>query len=129
MLLESRSSLDLLHSNPNLIDIFCFLPSKMLVKTDRSSMNVGVEARSPFLDLRLCSHSTLLPNQRKKYLKEFLLDIYPTYPIDLPKSGFEFDFSFLNNLPVFNFLTQSFALEVFDHLDISLCITYIIEGI
>ena len=119
MFLESRSSLDLLHSNPNLIDIFSFLPSKMLVKSDRSSMNVGVEARSPYLDLRLCPYSSIFPNQRKMYLKQLLSDIYPTYPIELPKSGFEFDFSFLNQLPVFDFLASPFVSDIFDYLDIN----------
>ena len=85
-------------SNPNFklanFDLSTYLPDCLMVKTDRASMSVGLELRSPFLDHHLIelyrqTHESILVNMSgKKVLKKILSDYLPINLIDRPKMGF-----------------------------------------
>jgi asparagine synthase (glutamine-hydrolysing) len=71
------------------------LPGDMLVKVDRATMNVGLEARQPLLDHRLFEASWRLPPSMKlrggvgKWpLREILAKYVPRALWERPKSGF-----------------------------------------
>ena len=79
------------------IDAQTYLPDDILVKTDRASMAVGLEVRSPFLDPRMLHFALSLPtsfllrgNKSKWILRKWLERHIPTSLIDRPKSGFSF---------------------------------------
>jgi asparagine synthase (glutamine-hydrolysing) len=72
-----------------------YLTDDILVKTDRATMSVGLENRSPFLDYRLVNFADSLPDnfrvhgkQGKFILKELLKKYVPSSLIDRPKTGF-----------------------------------------
>jgi len=46
-------------------DLEGYLPGDILVKTDRASMAVGLELRSPFLDVAVAEFCLSLPDERK----------------------------------------------------------------
>ncbi len=76
-------------------DLCDYLPDDILVKVDRASMAVSLEARSPFLDHRVVEFMLGLPAEWKlrgltgKYLlKRFAADILPAEVINRPKHGF-----------------------------------------
>ena len=84
-------------SNPNFklanFDLSTYLPDCLMVKTDRASMSVGLELRSPFLDHHLIelyrqTHESILVNMSEKVLKKILSDYLPINLIDRPKMGF-----------------------------------------
>ena len=81
-----------LKSEPSLyaqIDEEIFLPNKMLVKSDRSSMLESVESRSPFLDLSFLSLRNKVDSKiPKNILKQQLKIFIPEYPINHKKEGF-----------------------------------------
>lgn len=76
---------------------FCvWLPDDILVKVDRASMSVGLEAREPFLDHRFVDFASRLPlnfkyrdGSRKYLLKKILARHIPAELYDRPKKGFE----------------------------------------
>ncbi len=77
------------------IDIKTYLPDDILVKVDRASMSVALEAREPFLDQSLISFGLSLPDSLKvkdgkgKYLlREVLYKYVPREIVDRPKQGF-----------------------------------------
>ncbi len=76
-------------------DLVDYLPDDILVKVDRASMAVSLEARSPFLDHRVVEFMLALPAEWKlrgltgKYLlKRFAAGILPAEVVNRPKHGF-----------------------------------------
>ena len=78
------------------LDTLSYLPDDILVKVDRASMGVGLEARVPLLDHRVVEFAWQLPislksmNGQSKWLMRQVLDQYvPRVLTERPKAGFE----------------------------------------
>jgi asparagine synthase (glutamine-hydrolysing) len=76
-------------------DTLGYLPDDILVKVDRASMAVSLEARAPFLDHELIEFSWSLPRQwkvspagGKLILRDLLHRLVPRTLVDRPKTGF-----------------------------------------
>lgn len=77
------------------MDMVTYLPDDILVKLDRASMALGLEARVPFLDTRVIEFASSIPlsmkiknNQGKWILRQLLHRYLPKKLIDQPKKGF-----------------------------------------
>jgi asparagine synthase (glutamine-hydrolysing) len=77
------------------VNLRTYLPDDLLVKADRMSMAVSLEARAPFLDHKLVEFTARLPSSLKlrgrvsKYiLKRALRGMLPHHIIERPKHGF-----------------------------------------
>jgi asparagine synthase (glutamine-hydrolysing) len=76
-------------------DLLSYRSNDLMVKADRASMAVALEARAPLMDYELCAYSWRLPHEIKvrggqgKWLLRQLLERYvPREMFDRPKSGF-----------------------------------------
>jgi asparagine synthase (glutamine-hydrolysing) len=81
--------------NAMITDRKTYLTDDILVKTDRATMSVGLENRSPFLDYRILTFADSLPDNYKirgkqgKWILKQLLDRYvPNSLTNRPKTGF-----------------------------------------
>lgn len=77
------------------MDCLTYLPDDILVKVDRASMGVGLEARAPFLDpelaelaCRLAPGQKIRDGQGKQVLRQLLYKRVPRSLLERPKAGF-----------------------------------------
>ena len=78
------------------MDYITYLSDNSLVKVDRASMSLSLEAREPLIDHRIVEYLSRVPvcvkykNREKKYLlKKILYKYIPKKKLQRPKSGFQ----------------------------------------
>jgi asparagine synthase (glutamine-hydrolysing) len=98
-------------------DISTYLPSDLLVKTDRTSMSHGLEVRVPLLDHRLVEFALNIDQKFKTQsgigkiiIKDLLNDYFPMGYFDRPKWGF--------SVPLADWLKSDLQFLIHDYLNI-----------
>lgn len=76
-------------------DLHCYLPNDVLIKTDRATMGVALEARAPFLNHKVVESLAALSvaerlsgGQGKLPGRKLLAELLPQLDLDRPKQGF-----------------------------------------
>jgi asparagine synthase (glutamine-hydrolysing) len=102
-------------SAAQVVDQTHYLPDDILVKVDRSSMAVSLEARVPFLDHKLVDYVNSLPQNYKLHrgvtkliLRECMAPYLPLRALERPKMGF--------SVPLASWLSGPLSQEVRQHL-------------
>lgn len=97
------------------VDIMTYLCDDILVKVDRMSMAVSLEARAPFLDHRFVEFCATLPphlrlrgKRTKHLLKEAMQGILPPQILDRRKEGF--------SIPIKSWMKQELKPLLMEHL-------------
>ena len=77
------------------VDIFCYLENDLLIKTDRASMQFGLEVRLPYLDPKVTRFGINLGAEYKNHVygnkplcRALLAKYLPAACIKMPKTGF-----------------------------------------
>ncbi len=98
------------------LDLNLRLPELLLMRVDKMSMGVGLEARVPFLDQRVVSLALSMPTEAKTrggelkhVLKLAVRDVLPTTLLERPKQGFR--------LPVDEWFTEGLGDLVRSEVD------------
>ena len=93
--LPEQSNLSTFLEEMMLTDMLHYLPDDILVKVDRATMAVSLEARAPLLDPNVISFAWTLPERMKLrdgeakwLLKKVLYRYVPKTLVDRPKMGF-----------------------------------------
>ncbi len=97
------------------VDIMTYLCDDILVKVDRMSMAVSLEARAPFLDHRFVEFCATLPphlrlqgKRTKHLLKQAMRGILPQQILERRKEGF--------SIPIKNWMKQELKPLLMQHL-------------
>jgi asparagine synthase (glutamine-hydrolysing) len=100
------------------VDLTTYLVDNILVKVDRMSMAVSLEARVPYLDHRVVEYVTSLPARLKFHggrakvaLKAALQDLIPEEIANRSKEGF--------SIPIKNWLKKELRPMLEDHLSVA----------
>lgn len=112
--LQHISSLDPLDQQ-EYIDIHTYLVDDILVKVDRMSMAVSLEARVPMLDFRFVEFAATIPssmrlsgNRTKHILKQAMKGILPEFILNRGKEGF--------SIPIKNWMKNELKPMMLDSL-------------
>ncbi|MDZ7267382.1 MAG: asparagine synthase (glutamine-hydrolyzing) [candidate division KSB1 bacterium] len=97
------------------VDLKTYLCDDIMVKVDRMSMAVSLEARAPFLDYRVVEYAATIPSalklrgkQSKWILKQAMADLLPPQILKRGKEGF--------SIPIKNWLKQELRPLMLDVL-------------
>ena len=98
------------------LDLSIRLPELLLMRVDKMSMGVGLEARVPFLDHKVVELALSIPTrvklangELKHILKRSVRGVIPDAIIDRPKQGF--------GVPVNDWLTGGLGARIAETLD------------